>query len=276
MTTYTKLDSATILPFLFHPRVEPPTDPPEGACNIEIETSEDVSLGCRFYIHSKSSPTILYFHGNGEITTDHDWIAPFYLKQGWNLLVSSYRGYGWSSGTPKGSHLIEDSRKVFIKTKDYLQQNNYEGPLFVMGRSLGSACALEVMSNHEDDLKGIILESGFGETIPLLQSLGAHIDTDDFTEEQGFRNLEKISKITKPTLILHGSLDQIIPVSSAERLQSHGGARNKQFHVIPGADHNSMISVGGELYFLTIKKFIDDITGASCWRRKRKAHKNNK
>ena len=71
-------------------------------------------------------------------------------------------------------------------------------------------------------------------------------------------------------MILHGARDQLIPPSEAEKLQAESGARNKQFLLIPGADHNTMISTAGRLYFQTIRQFIDTITGASSWRNKRR------
>jgi hypothetical protein len=62
----------------------------------------------------------------------------------------------------------------------------------------------------------------------------------------------------------------MIPASEAEKLQSHSGARTKEFVVIPGAEHNTMILTGGTLYFQTIKQFIDKLTGVTNWRKRRK------
>ena len=75
-------------------------------------------------------------------------------------------------------------------------------------------------------------------------------------------------------MILHGACDQLIPASEAEKLQADSGARNKQFLLIPGADHNTMISTAGKLYFQTIRQFIDTITGRSSWRNRRKQKKS--
>ena len=77
-----------------------------------------------------------------------------------------------------------------------------------------------------------------------------------------------------PTLLLHGSRDQLIPVHEAEKLQAESGAKTKQFHMIPGADHNSLILVGGEQYFKTIKSFTDTVTGQNTWRQRRKKFKD--
>ncbi len=92
MRDYKKLDNKSILPFLFAPRTEPLTTPPSGAIDVDVKIAPDILLGCRFYLHDKSSPSILYFHGNGEMVCDHDVIASSYTSMGFNFLVASYRG----------------------------------------------------------------------------------------------------------------------------------------------------------------------------------------
>jgi pimeloyl-ACP methyl ester carboxylesterase len=85
--------------------------------------------------------------------------------------------------------------------------------------------------------------------------------------------MAKIARITKPTFILHGARDEIIPAAEAEKLQACCGAKSKEFQIVPGADHNSIMAVAGRLYFQTIKQFIDKISGTSSWRKRRKAAK---
>ncbi len=276
MCNYKHLDSDSVLPFLFFPRSESAGSPPHGAINVDIEVDKGVIIGCRFYIHGKTSPSILYFHGNGETPSEHDAISTFYTDRGWNLLVVTYRGYGWSTGNPTVKNLMDDSKTLFEAVQTRLKNHDHTGPIFVMGRSLGSASAIELASTFSDDIKGLILESSFSDTLPLLQNLGVQVSLLNITEDDGFGNVKKISSIKLPTLIMHGSNDQIITPSSAEKLQAFSGARSKQFHIIPGADHNTMISVGGDLYFETIKKFIDDMTGASNWRNRRKKYRKEK
>jgi uncharacterized protein len=274
MQEYIQLDQPEILSRLFYPRRESKTRLPEGAVDVDFEMESGVALGCRFHIHDMAAPSIIYFHGNGEIVCDHDEIGREYMNIGCNLLVMSYRGYGWSSGTPTVHAMFNDGRNLFLETIAWLRAGGYTGPLFLMGRSLGSACAIDLAFIHGDTVKGLIIESGFADTLPLLEVLGISQAKTGIREEEGFRNKEKIAKVKIPTLILHGARDQLIPPSEAERLQANSGARNKQFYLIPGADHNTMISSVGKMYFQTIRQFIDAITGASSWRNKRKLQKS--
>lgn len=274
MTEHHILDTAEVSSMLFHPRKVPETAAPDGAVNINIEVAPDISIGCRLFTAAREAPTILFFHGNGEIASDYDEIGPMYVKENINFLVTDFRGYGWSGGVPSFSTLLADSHTLYQKLKQYLADNGYSDVLFVMGRSLGSACAIEVASVYDHEIKGLIIESGFAETLPLAETLGMDISSVDITEEETFNNGGKIAEVTKPTFLLHGRLDTLIPLWQAEKLHAECGARSKELQVVPGADHNSLIAVGGIYYFQAIKQFVDKVTGTSDWRRRRRAYRD--
>jgi len=273
MTTENPLDSAEIGQLLFYPRTIEQNAPPAGATDIDIEVEPGITIGCRLFTAAKEAPTILFFHGNGEIVTDYDEIGPRYNQQGINFLVTDFRGYGWSSGTPSFTALLNDSHALYKKLRQYLVDNGYGPDLFIMGRSLGSACAIELAASYNDEIKGLIIESGFAQTLPLAKTLGIDISALDISEEQTFNNGGKITKVTQPTFLLHGQLDTLISGWQAEQLLADCGARSKELQMVPGADHNSLIAVGGIYYFQAIKRFVDKVTGADDWRRRRKAFK---
>jgi uncharacterized protein len=273
MADYTKLDRPEILSHIFYPRQESITSLPPGAVDLNVTMEPGVIIGCRFYICDSTAPCILYFHGNGETVSDHDSIGPLYNEVGINLLLTDYRGYGWSTGQPSVTTMFSDGEILFQESRKWMEENGCTGALFLMGRSLGSACAIDLAAKYSDEIKGVIIESGFADTLPLACSLGLELDEHDIAEDECFNNVAKIALITKPTFILHGARDEIIPAAEAEILQSCCGAKSKEFQVVPGADHNSIIAVAGKLYFQAIKQFIDKITGVSSWRKRRKATK---
>ncbi len=270
MQEYSKLDQPAVLSSIFYPRSSERTPLPPGAADVEIETEPGITIGCRFYIRDPKAPNILFFHGNGEIATDYDEIGPLYNEAGMNLLMTDYRGYGWSSGRPTVTNMFTDAEVLFQEIKNWLSYSNHTGPLFFMGRSLGSAPAIDLATRHADAIKGLILESAIADTLPLARTLGIDPERMRITEEDGFNNLKKIESIKTATFILHGARDELIPADQAEKLQSYSGAKSKEFVVIPGAEHNTMITIGGKLYFQTIKQFIDKVTGVTNWRRRRK------
>ncbi len=250
------LDRPQIARLVFHPFADPGFDPPDNAIDRMIPVEDGVEVSARFYTASTDKPTILFFHGNGEIVADYDEIAPIYNQYGINFLAADYRGYGKSSGTPSGRAMLHDAHVIYQYAKAWLGEQDYNAPLFVMGRSLGSASALEIAWRYQSDIRGLILESAFAETLPLLRLLGVDPEALGATEENGFGNLWKIEKTPQPTLIIHARNDSLIPFQQAQMLMEKSASRGKQLMVVPGADHNDILMRAGEEYFKTISGFI--------------------
>lgn len=255
--TYEKLDHPDLLQVIFHPRRDwSPT--PEGATDFDVPVEEGVSLAMRcFMAEDPAAPTILFFHGNGEVISDYDAIGPRFVAHGMNFMVSDYRGYGQSEGQPTVTNMISDAHGVLAEAKKILAQQQRTGKLALMGRSLGSVPAIDLaVSDEELTIGGLIIESGIAQTIPFLLCLGVDINKYGITSEaDGFKNVQKIARFGRPTYILHAQHDAIIPVSIAESLQTQCAARSKEFQIIPGADHNNIIARTGDLYFDAIKRF---------------------
>jgi pimeloyl-ACP methyl ester carboxylesterase len=267
---YSKLDQPGVLSTIFYPRQDAyPVPLADDVTDIDIPVDEGIQVHARFHLGPKENPNILFFHGNGEIVSDYDDIGPFYNKYDMNFLAVDYRGYGKSTGNPSVTSMLGDAHTILDTTKEWLKSTGHTGPLFIMGRSLGSAAAIELASSHSEDVAGLIIESGFATTLPLLMTLGLDVGELGITEEDGFRNVRKISTITKPTLIIHGQHDEIIPVNSAAILQAECAARSKELQVVPGASHNTIIAQTGEMYFSVIKRFINKICGVRAVRRRK-------
>jgi alpha-beta hydrolase superfamily lysophospholipase len=251
------LDTPDVLQYLFHPRKDLgyPYSTPETRI-IFVEVDSQVVVGGRLYPAGSSSPVIILFHGNGEIAADYDDISQFYRQIGVSLVVWDYRGYGLSMGIPTSSCLIEDSI-ILINQTDKICRENGLNPvrLYIMGRSLGSAAAIEAVLHSNDYFSGLIIESGFSETFPLLSRLGVKIEGVN-EKNDGFGNLIKVTKVNLPILIIHGEADMLIPPKDAKDLYVSCGSDSKKLVLIPEGKHNDLMFVGLERYFEAIRAFV--------------------
>ena len=253
---YLQLDSPEILYSIFYPRSEDFT--PSSTENVEellIPVDDNISLGARFYYKDKAAPTILFFHGNGEIVADYHDIAPVYTGTGVNFLPVDYRGYGKSTGKPTVTGMMNDCHHVFRYIKNKLIEEAYSGPLIIMGRSLGSASTLEIAANYEKEIDGLVIESGFAYLKPLLKTLGINIAAIDISEHDNIINIDNIKSFHKPLLIIHAEHDNIIPFSDGQALYDTCPSKDKQILKISGADHNTIFAVGLNIYMAAIKEF---------------------
>jgi alpha-beta hydrolase superfamily lysophospholipase len=249
-------DHPEIVYRLFFPRQESAGEPnPLNAKNHFIKVVDNIAIGCRFYPVRNDAPNILYFHGNGETVPDYDYVAPVYQKKGLNLFVTDYRGYGMSNGSPTSGSMIRDTHPIFQGFIAFLQSLNYTGDLFVMGRSLGSAPAIEVAYRYQQQIKGLIIESGFASGQNQLKRLGVSHLFRDVKDPIGFGNDLKIKEITIPTLIIHGEGDEIIPATEGRALYALSGAKEKYSLFIPNAGHNDIMMRGLDAYMGAIERF---------------------
>ncbi len=252
------LDNPTISNVVFYPRK---TKIPENLeSNIKVlkfKISESISIGGFFYGNEEKNPTILLFHGNGEIASDYKNISPLFLECNVNLAVVDFRGYGFSSGEPYYTSLISDAMPIYDAFRRWMAEMKYLDSFFVQGRSLGSVCAAEIGTHNPPELKGVIFESGFASIYNMMTNLfrvhSPHLTPDSL---QKYSNDTRVQKFDIPTLIIHGTTDWIIPYSESQLLyQNLPKSVEKKLVLIDEAGHNNILSFKQD-YFLPLSDFV--------------------
>ena len=255
MPDYSAIDSPSILPYIFYPR-DTFSICPRWGFDLFVTVAEGVFVHCRFYKENDTWPWVLHFHGNGEVVSDYDETAIFYLKYGINLIVADYRGYGKSTGNPTLTDISHDAQIIYNATKKELAERQLRSNLWVMGRSLGSISALEIAHRNKDKIPGLIIESGFPSITRLLVHLdvpvtGVNLDVIDR------ECLDMVRNISTPALIIHGEYDTLVPLEEAETLTEQIGSKEKELLIIPGGTHNDIMFIGLKQYFEAIRQFIN-------------------
>ena len=260
---YRLYDKPEVLAALFHPR--PTKGPVDGGGRFEeirIPVADDIHVGARFHMIHAAGPTILLFHGNGEIAADYDDIGPLFTRRSLNFIVADYRGYGCSDGSPTVTAMMADCHRILEFITRWRRENGVSGALIVMGRSLGSASALELAAAYEDRIDGLVIESGFAWAGPLLRLLGVGLERIGVGDHDGFANLDKIRQFAKPTRIIHAEFDHIIPYADGKALFDASPAADKLLVKIPGANHNDIFLRGLDRYLDTISHLAQTLSRA--------------
>jgi len=258
MEKHILIDNPTVSDIVFYPRKT--VIPNNLGTNIEIlkfHIDDDVIIGGFFYKNDVNLPTILLFHGNGEVALDYRFIAPLFFECGVNLAVVDFRGYGFSSGEPFYSSLITDAMPIFSAFNEWINERNLLNSLFILGRSLGSICAAEIGAQNPTNLRGIIFSSGFASAYNMMVNL-FRVSSPYLTKEslREYSNDTRVRKFTKSTLVIHGTIDYVIPVSEAELLYKNLPDNiDKKLILIEGAGHNNILSFEKE-YLNPLSDFV--------------------
>lgn len=253
------LDHPAVNASVFFPRPDDGHTPPQGSEEMVISVDQGMTVAARYHPSSTDLPTVLHFHGNGEIVSDYDGLAPAYHQAGASLICADYRGYGRSTGQPSVRALIRDAHHVLDAVIKLLHDRGHTGPLVVMGRSLGSAPAIELASERGDDISGLIIESGFAQSVPLLGLFGLSLGALGLDKVIGMDNEDKLGNVALPLLLLHAEGDVLLPPWHAQRNLEHTASRQKRLVMIPNTDHNTIIAFGGQLYWGAISDFLVNI-----------------
>ncbi len=247
---YSALDDPNISLNSFFPR-QGWTPTPEGVQDYTVNVGDDIGLSCRFFPYGNSAPTILFFYGNGETAIDYNSIAPFYNQIGLNFFVADYRGYGKNGGSPSFTTMLSDANTVLEAMRIVLGASGYQGPVYVMGRSMGRHSAFELAAKEDPAINGVIIESGRPSLGQFTGGLGPQ-QADELKE--AYR--AKAASIAIPVLVIHGEMDALAPLDDAEEMFRNFASTEKKMLVIPGAGHNDLLFKGLDEYFTAIGDFI--------------------
>ena len=239
---------------LFFPR----PDPLPGSSDSEeiyVEVAENINVHCRRHPSSQARFSLLFFHGNGEVVSDYDDIVGAFAALGAETIVCDYRGYGKSAGTPSLRKALEDAETIYRYLRD---KGKLRSDVCVMGRSLGSAPAIELCSKFSE-ISSCIIESGYADPIPLVERRGLRIDQTTPEEDALFNNSLKIKKVQCPLLIMHGEDDFLILPKEAKLNHSQAGSKMKTLKLLEGVGHNDMMMAEDGGYFSCMKRFFESM-----------------
>lgn len=197
------------------------------------------------------SPAVLLLHGNAGDISHRAPLAEGLLREGISVLLLEYRGYGASEGKPSEEGFILDA----MAGMDFLEEKvENAGRVVVFGRSMGGAVAAGLSSLRPSG--ALILEASFTSLEAMGRALYPFLPGFLFRRLRGrFDTLEKVKKVEVPVLVIHGTRDEIVPLSMGETLYA-AASEPRAWYAVQGAGHNDVFWVGGEEYFRELAQFI--------------------
>jgi fermentation-respiration switch protein FrsA (DUF1100 family) len=185
-------------------------------------------------VRTRSSPgaggrVIVWFHGNAESAAGYLPLAAGFANAGFDVFLAEYRGYGGNAGRPSEAGLYADGEAAL----DALSKLGYRpAEVVLVGNSLGTGVAAELAVRRPPAL--LLLISPFTSAVDIGRTIAGPLAP--LLVADRFDTLSKIGRVRSPVVILHGALDEIVPVTMGRRLAAAcPGARYVE---VPGASHN--------------------------------------
>jgi abhydrolase domain-containing protein 17 len=200
---------------------------------IKLPIAKTDRISAIYLPNSQAKYTLLYIHGNAEDLGNIRPLLGHLHSWGFSVFAYDYRGYGTSSGKPSESNAYEDADAAYTYLTQQLKIPASQ--IIVYGRSVGGGSATELASKNV--VAGLILESTFTSTFRVVVPFPL-LPFDKFT------NLDKISKVRCPVLVMHGQSDEIIPFHHGRSLYE-AAAQPKMSLWVVNAGHNNFTDIGG-------------------------------
>ncbi|KAG0174878.1 hypothetical protein DFQ28_007667 [Apophysomyces sp. BC1034] len=209
---------------------------------------------------ARNAPTILYFHASidanaGNMGHRLPIAKVFYEKNRCNVVMLSYRGYGFSEGKPSEKGLRIDSQTLlnYVTSHPVLKDSR----LVAYGQSIGGAVAIDLVSRNEDVFSGLMIENTFLSLPKLIPSVMPMLRYFTFLCHQQWPSEVSIQRIVNtPILFLSGARDELIPPAHMSKLYELSETRDvKDWAQFDFGMHNDTCVQSG--YFAAIREFLE-------------------
>ncbi len=231
--------------FLYYPTPTPSMLPPPvwaaGSREVWMRASDGTRLHALWWPQPAGAPVILFFHGNAQNNFAWALVRQDLEALGCRLLLPDYRGYGKSEGRPSEQGLYRDGQACL----DWLAAEGIqESEIILFGKSLGGGVACHLVPDRP--FLGLVLESTFTSLANVASRLFPFAPAGAALPEI-YPSAEKVVRKACPLLVIHGTLDTLIPVAEGKALHRLA-PEPKELFLVEGAGHNDVSLMAGSDY----------------------------
>lgn len=219
--------------------------------NVGIKTADNLLLSAWYFPADNAAHLLMYCHGNAGDIRDWSHAMPPFLQMGCSVLLFDYRGYGHSEGKPSEEGLYLDGEAVW----QWVEQRAAAAgkTAVILGKSLGSAVAIHVAAHTPP--AALILDSAFTSMREIVHTVTPWLP--DAMLPDLYESLNIVSRLTCPTLVLHGRNDTLVPLAHGQALYD-AMTCPKTLTLIEGADHNTVSNFPE--YDAAVRTFLNKIS----------------
>jgi len=212
-------------------------------------------IHCWFF-NAGGTKTILYVHGNAGNVSDRIPVIAGYIKNGLNVFIFDYRGYGKSEGRATKSNFLEDAFTAY----DYLtgEIGIPAEQIIILGQSLGGIPATRLATQRKN--RGLVLEGAFYSVREVARDISDRFPIWILASPD-LDNGRELKKLTVPLMVLHGELDGTIPFRHSALVfgaaPETSGGKQKRLVTFESGGHTDLFAIDPEKYYGSINSFAE-------------------
>jgi uncharacterized protein len=234
--------------FYFPTRDEPATPASWGFKyeSVGFKSTDGTPLHGWFIPATESDPkgTVVFSHGNTGSIGYHLGFVMWLAESGYNVLMYDYRGFGKSGGTVDRRGMINDVKAAFayVAARRDVDRNR----LISFGHSLGGAQSVTALGESPvKGLRAIVIDGAFASYQAMARIVGGQLGESLVSDELAPKDfVKKLAPV--PLLVVHGTMDEVVPVSQGRQLYEAASQPKTLFEVKAGRHGTALSGDRGE------------------------------
>lgn len=224
---------------LFHPvrldRTYNYTFPePHKDISIPLNNKDTLNLVDFASTDTVTKGVVLYFHGNKRNISWYSKYIPYFTRQGYQVLMIDYPGFGKSTGKLTEKKLYDWALQVYrIAIKRFAADS-----IIIYGKSMGTGIAAQLASVR--DCRRLILETPYYDFPAVVQHY-LPIYPVRWLLKYELPTYQYIRDVNAPVTIFHGTNDRIVTYKNAKRLNKYLKTKD-ELVTIKGGSHNNLFT----------------------------------
>ena len=177
--------------------------------------------------------TVIVFHGNAGAAYHRDYYVKALSLQGLRVILAEYPGYGGRVSKLSEDVLVEDVLKTIR-----LAHQEYEGPLYLWGESLGTGVVCRAASETSIPIDGIVLFLAW-DSLPSLAQTHYWFLPARWLVLDKYNSIENLQGFDGNIAVILAEDDEVVPVQHGKKLYDSISA-SKKLWLFENARHNEM------------------------------------
>jgi len=242
---------------LYHPHRLFPDEAWVSKKGLEMWPHRDRAASRGFIISRglvKARGIVVIFHGNAGSASDRDYYIAALEPRGFRVLLAEYPGYGGRPGELGEEPIVSDGKET-VK----LAHEQWGGPIYLWGESLGAGVAAAIAADTCLPVSGIVLLTPWDTLPDLVQSIFWFLPARWLVRDR-YDSIKNLASFRGRIAVLVAERDEVVPKRHGLRLyESIPGS--KRVWEFPGANHNTWPTDPQERWWSEVMSFLEGRVG---------------
>lgn len=268
--------SAIVAGIAWHPIRRALTTNP-GRYGMHYEDVQFASAGDNiplsgWFVDSPGNDTIVLMHGQGNIRDNYISmeVSKVLFQHNYDLLLFDFRGHGNSGGDVGSIGMLE--RRDVAGALSYLKSRGV-AEVGTLAYSMGASTVLLAAPEHPE-MRAIVVDSPFADLYSIMEGQRAKTGMPPSFFNPGIilmsqvlyginpmqnQPREAMARLgDRPILLIHSTVDDLIPVSNAHELQKAGANNpNLEVWIAPASSHVAVFAEHRQEYLDRLIRFFE-------------------